>query len=183
MLFCTDVAARGLDIQGVDWIVQFDPPDDVREYIHRVGRTCRGADSTGRALLFLLESELPYLQYLKQAKVVLNEFEFPTQKLANIQAQFEKLVARNYFLHRCAREAYRSYLHAYSSHSLKDCFEVNALDLQKVAIAFGLKAPPRVSLNVKVSGRTARKQKVINVSGRRSKFTRTEVTNRGSDIR
>lgn len=36
VLICTDVAARGLDIPKVDWIVQYDPPDDPREYIHRV---------------------------------------------------------------------------------------------------------------------------------------------------
>lgn len=55
VLLCTDVAARGLDIPEIDWIVQYDPPDDTREYIHRVGRTCRGYQSTGKALLILLE--------------------------------------------------------------------------------------------------------------------------------
>ena len=38
ILLCTDVAARGLDIPAVDWIVQYDPPDDPKEYIHRFGQ-------------------------------------------------------------------------------------------------------------------------------------------------
>jgi ATP-dependent RNA helicase DDX18/HAS1 len=69
ILLCTDVAARGLDIPEVDWIVQYDPPDDPKEYIHRVGRTARGQGGKGYALLFLLPEELTFLRYLKQAKV------------------------------------------------------------------------------------------------------------------
>lgn len=68
-LLCTDVAARGLDIPAVDWIIQYDPPDDPKEYIHRVGRTARGRDGKGKALLFLMPSELGFLEYLREAKV------------------------------------------------------------------------------------------------------------------
>ena len=82
ILCCTDVAARGLDIPSVDWIIQFDPPDDPKEYIHRVGRTARGAGGKGRALLFLLPEEVAFLKYLKQAKVALNEYEFPANKVS-----------------------------------------------------------------------------------------------------
>lgn len=42
-------------------------------------------------------------------------------------------------------QAYRSYLLAYSSHSLKDIYDVHELDLQDVARAFGFTVPPRVS--------------------------------------
>lgn len=86
ILLCTDVAARGLDIPKVDWIIQFDPPDDPRDYIHRVGRTAR-AGKAGRSLLFLLPSELGFLRFLKVAKVPLNEYSFPNEKIANVQAQ------------------------------------------------------------------------------------------------
>lgn len=84
MLLCTDVAARGLDIPKVDWIIQYDPPDDTREYIHRVGRTCRGANTSGKALIFILPSEKNYINHLLASKVTLNEYEFPDSKLANI---------------------------------------------------------------------------------------------------
>lgn len=146
ILLCTDVAARGLDIPSVDWIVQFDPPDDPKEYIHRVGRTARGATAAGRALLFLTPQETGFLRYLKAAKVTLNEYEFPTKKIANVQSQLQRLVERNYYLNRAARDAYRSYLLAYASHSLRDIFNVHDLDLRAVGLAFGFATPPRVDV-------------------------------------
>ena len=99
ILFCTDVAARGLDIPEVDWIVQYDPPDDPREYIHRVGRACRGeSKNKGHALLFLRPQEAGFLQYLKKSKVPLSEFSIQSTKVANIQQQLEKLLSKNYYL-------------------------------------------------------------------------------------
>lgn len=56
VLFATDIAARGLDFPGVDWVVQLDAPEDADTYIHRVGRTAR-YESHGKSLLFLLPSE------------------------------------------------------------------------------------------------------------------------------
>ncbi|KAG6911762.1 hypothetical protein DXG01_000008 [Tephrocybe rancida] len=147
ILLCTDVAARGLDIPKVDWIVQYDPPDDPRDYIHRVGRTAR-AGKVGKSLLFLLESELGFLRYLKQAKVPLNEFSFPAERIANIQSQLERLLQKNYFLHQSARDGFRSYLQSYASYSLKKIFDVNQLDLAKVGKAFGFAVPPRVNVNL-----------------------------------
>ena len=105
ILLCTDVAARGLDIPAVDWIVQFDPPDDPKEYIHRVGRTARGESGQGRALLFLLPEELGYLRFLRAAKIPLNEYEFPPSKIANVQGQLEGLIgAFVCCYHRCCFE-------------------------------------------------------------------------------
>ena len=156
-LLCTDVAARGLDIPKVDWIIQFDPPDDPKEYIHRVGRTARGATGSGRALLFLTPQETGFLRYLKAAKVSLNEYEFPTHKVANVQSQLQRLIETNYYLNRAARDAYRSYLLAYASHSHRDIFNVHDLDLQAVGTAFGFTTPPRVDL---AFGKDKRKKKV-----------------------
>ncbi|XP_044753866.1 ATP-dependent RNA helicase HAS1 [Coccinella septempunctata] len=149
ILLCTDVAARGLDIPAVDWIVQYDPPDDPKEYIHRVGRTARGEGSKGHALLILRPEELGFLWYLKQAKVPLNEYEFVWNKVSNIQLQLEALISKNYFLHMSAKEAFKSYVRAYDSHQLKTIFDVNTLDLMQVGKSFGFTTPPAVDLNVK----------------------------------
>lgn len=150
-LICTDVAARGLDIPAVDWIVQFDPPDDPRDYIHRVGRTARGANTKGRSLMFLQPSEVGFLSHLKAARVPVVEFEFPSAKVYNIQSQLEKLIGKNYYLNQSAKEGYRSYLHAYASHSLRSVFDVHKLDLVKVAKGFGFATPPRVDVRLGAS--------------------------------
>uniref|UniRef100_A0A7S0V161 ATP-dependent RNA helicase n=1 Tax=Polytomella parva TaxID=51329 RepID=A0A7S0V161_9CHLO len=157
VLLCTDVAARGLDIPAVDWIIQYDPPDDPREYIHRVGRTARGKEGTGRALLLLLPEELGFLKYLKDAKVPLNEYDFPVSKLSNVQQQLERLVEKNYYLHQSAKDAFRAAVLAYNSHALKDIFNVHRLDLQGVARSFGFTVPPRVNLNLESHASSARK--------------------------
>nr|KAF7429798.1 hypothetical protein H0235_006196 [Vespula pensylvanica] len=148
ILLCTDVAARGLDIPDVDWIVQYDPPDDPKEYIHRVGRTARGEGSSGHALLILRPEELGFLRYLKQAKVPVNEFDFSWNKIADIQLQLEKLISKNYFLNISAKEAFKAYVRAYDSHHLKQIFDVQTLDLAKVAKSFGFLVPPAVDLSI-----------------------------------
>ncbi|KAI9891520.1 MAG: ATP-dependent RNA helicase [Vezdaea aestivalis] len=147
-LICTDVAARGLDIPAVDWIIQFDPPDDPRDYIHRVGRTARGSDGKGRSLMFLQPSEVGFLKHLKEARVPVVEFEFPEKRIVNVQSQLEKLIGQNYYLNKSAKDGYRSYLQAYASHSLRSVFDVHALDLVKVAKSFGFQTPPRVDIAI-----------------------------------
>jgi ATP-dependent RNA helicase DDX18/HAS1 len=164
-LLCTDVAARGLDIPAVDWIIQYDPASEPKEYIHRVGRTARAA-SKGRALLFLLPKELGFLKYLKHAKIPLNEYEFPQSKIANVQLQLEKLVQKNYFLHQSAREAYRSYVQAYAQLSMKHVFNVHELDLLQVAKSFGFTHPPRVQLKIALKSK-----KGLNVRGAKNGFS------------
>ena len=149
ILLATDVAARGLDVPAVDWIVQYDPPEEVKEYIHRVGRTGRGDGGVrGKGLLFLLPEEVKFLHYLKQARIPLNEYEFPLHKLTNIQQQLQSLIAKNYYLHKSAREAYRSYLQSYAQHTLKTVFNVHALNVLDVAKSFGFEVPPKVQLRI-----------------------------------
>ncbi|KAK4434987.1 DEAD-box ATP-dependent RNA helicase 27 [Sesamum alatum] len=170
ILLCTDVAARGLDIPAVDWIVQYDPPDEPKEYIHRVGRTARGEGAKGNALLFLIPEELQFLKYLKEAKVPVKEYEFDQKKLANVQSHLEKLVSNNYYLNKSAKDAYRSYILAYNSHSMKDIFNVHRLDLQAVAASFCFTSPPKVNLPIDSNASKFRK-KTRKIEGSRHGFS------------
>ena len=66
----------------------------------------------------------------------------------------ESLVAKNYFLHKSAREAYQSYLQSYAQHPLKHIFNVHSLDLLRVSKSFGFSVPPKVHLKISLKSKT-----------------------------
>ena len=82
-------------------------------------------------------------------QVPLNEYQCPPLKIANVQTQLENLISKNHYLNQAAREAFRSYLQAYASHSLKSVFDINKLDLAKTAKSFGFASPPKVNISAK----------------------------------
>lgn len=65
ILVATDIAARGLDIEGVTHIFNYDIPHDVASYIHRIGRTGR-AGETGEAITFVTPEEQEYLRLIER---------------------------------------------------------------------------------------------------------------------
>jgi ATP-dependent RNA helicase DDX55/SPB4 len=67
-LFCTDVAARGLDVSDVQWVVQVDAPQDPAFFVHRVGRSAR-AGKVGQSLIFLSPKEEAYVDFLRMRNI------------------------------------------------------------------------------------------------------------------
>ncbi|XP_030579449.1 probable ATP-dependent RNA helicase DDX31 [Archocentrus centrarchus] len=72
VLLCTDVAARGLDLPQVTWIIQYTPPTAAAEYVHRVGRTAR-IGGRGSSLLFLTPAETAFITELANHNISLSE--------------------------------------------------------------------------------------------------------------
>ncbi len=65
VLIATDVAARGIDISGIKFVYNFDLPQEIEYYVHRIGRTGR-AKSKGISFSFVRESELPHLKQIEE---------------------------------------------------------------------------------------------------------------------
>eukprot|EP01054_Gregarina_sp_Poly1_P004069 Gregarina_sp_Poly_1__4068@NODE_2236_length_2427_cov_427_091949_g1437_i0_p1_GENE_NODE_2236_length_2427_cov_427_091949_g1437_i0NODE_2236_length_2427_cov_427_091949_g1437_i0_p1_ORF_typecomplete_len708_score88_39DEAD/PF00270_29/1_1e52DEAD/PF00270_29/1_3Helicase_C/PF00271_31/1_2e04Helicase_C/PF00271_31/3_4e03Helicase_C/PF00271_31/5e33ResIII/PF04851_15/4_2e10ResIII/PF04851_15/4_3e03ERCC3_RAD25_C/PF16203_5/4_9e10UTP25/PF06862_12/0_00024CMS1/PF14617_6/0_00023T4SSDNA_transf/PF02534_14/0_17PRAI/PF00697_22 len=63
ILVATDVAARGLDIHSITWVINLDLPHNIEDYVHRIGRTGRAGNS-GMATSFVNESNRPILREL-----------------------------------------------------------------------------------------------------------------------
>lgn len=69
LLISTDATARGIDITGVKCVINYDAPQYIRVYVHRVGRTARGG-TTGLAFTMLLKvQEQRYMNMMKEAGV------------------------------------------------------------------------------------------------------------------
>lgn len=66
ILVATDVAARGLDINGVTHIYNFDIPQDAESYVHRIGRTGRAGEA-GMAITFVTSRETGHLKYIEDS--------------------------------------------------------------------------------------------------------------------
>ncbi len=76
-LIATDVAARGIHVDGVDCVVHFDPPEDDKAYTHRSGRTAR-AGASGSVVSFITAEDLKDTKKLQRQIGVRCEFEEPT---------------------------------------------------------------------------------------------------------
>jgi len=65
ILIATDVSARGIDIPNVDFVVNYDLPEEPENYVHRIGRTGRGVQK-GQAYSFFAPEELPLLAEIEK---------------------------------------------------------------------------------------------------------------------
>ncbi|EDF8970285.1 ATP-dependent RNA helicase DeaD [Salmonella enterica subsp. enterica serovar Oslo] len=93
ILIATDVAARGLDVERISLVVNYDIPIDSESYVHRIGRTGR-AGRAGRALLFVENRERRLLRNIERTmKLTIPEVELPNAELLG-KRRLEKFAAK-----------------------------------------------------------------------------------------
>ncbi|CAG8443833.1 10281_t:CDS:10 [Ambispora gerdemannii] len=172
LLLCTDVAARGLDVPDVDFVIQMDAPQDPKVFSHRCGRTAR-AGKDGNAVLFIGKGrEEVYIDFLKIRKIPIQQQPYlladgtpyiiqenaikgdddndsemiPKQDGDNdiFLNQIRDLVLTDRDYHEKGIRAFVSYIRSYSKHDANYIFRLKDLDFGKVAKGYGLLRMPKM---------------------------------------
>jgi ATP-dependent RNA helicase RhlE len=87
----TDALSRGIDVEGIDLVVNFDVPGDAEDYIHRIGRTAR-AETTGTAITFVNhrdERKLKSIEELMERKITQHPVPEHLQSIAEVKTSHE----------------------------------------------------------------------------------------------
>jgi ATP-dependent RNA helicase RhlE len=98
VLVATDIAARGIDIEALGHVVNFDVPKVPEDYIHRVGRTAR-AEAVGDAFTFVAPEEEPDLRRIERAlgrrlpRVVVPDFDYTAKPAARLEVPLGERIA------------------------------------------------------------------------------------------
>ncbi|KAI9203441.1 P-loop containing nucleoside triphosphate hydrolase protein [Polychytrium aggregatum] len=152
ILLCTDVAARGLDIPDVDWVVQFDPPQDPKSFTHRCGRTARQGRE-GKAVVLLTPKEDTYVDFLRIRKVPMLEMSLFPDDDASTSPRIEpehlcetirRINASDRDIYDKVNKAFVSWVRSYNEHQASYIFRFKEVDIGGVAKSFGLLKMPRM---------------------------------------
>jgi ATP-dependent RNA helicase RhlE len=98
VLVATDIAARGIDVEALGHVVNFDVPNVAEDYIHRVGRTAR-AELTGEAFTFVSPEESEDLRQIERAlgkpllRVTLPDFDYSATPAGRLEIPLAERIA------------------------------------------------------------------------------------------
>lgn len=142
ILLCTDVAARGLDIPGVDCVIQYDPPQDPDVFIHRVGRTAR-LGRQGSSIVFLSPKEEAYVEFQRIRRVPLEERKCCDEAF-DVVPEIRTAAKKDRDVMEKGLRAFVSYVRAYKEHHCSYIFRFKELEIGRLGMGFGLLKLPSI---------------------------------------
>ncbi|MCZ9308990.1 DEAD/DEAH box helicase [Corynebacterium sp. c6VSa_13] len=151
ILVATDVAARGLDVERISHVFNFDIPNDTESYVHRIGRTGR-AGRTGEAILFVTPRERRMLRSIERAtNAPLTEMDLPTVDEVNDsrKAKFADSITQS--LEDSQLELFRGLVKAYA--------EAHDTPLEDIAAALATQAQAGDEFLMKEQPRESRRDR------------------------
>ncbi|KAH9411476.1 DEAD/DEAH box helicase [Ordospora pajunii] len=138
MLFCTDVAARGIDFKEVELVVHFDVPKDYNNIVHRSGRTARNG-SKGESVVFVMPNEKAYVEFLKLKGICVAE----CSRAIDPSVTHEDIKARiTPELLDAGVKAFVSYIRSYKEHVVSYILDYKGLDYNSLVDLFFLEKVP-----------------------------------------
>lgn len=145
VLLATDVAARGLDIPDVEWVLQYDPPQDPNAFVHRCGRTAR-MGRHGRAMVFLAPEVESYVNFLRLRNVPMCEEDHGLDGAVDEKAltTLRRLSETDRLAMEHGTRAFVSYLRAYKEHQCNYIFQFSELEMGWLASSFGALRLPKM---------------------------------------
>lgn len=161
VLFCTDVMSRGIDVPSVDWVVNFDLPNDLQTFIHRSGRSGHCIGVQGKSLTLCLEHEFKFIQLCQQKSMTIGDYRsnyrFELNSIEQLKDDLNSAMkdqTRLEFKHfEMGLKAFVSFIRNYSSKNILSGQLFAELDIMDAVNAFCLiKIPQMPELNGKLKG-------------------------------
>lgn len=159
ILVATDVAARGLDVERISHVLNFDIPNDTESYVHRIGRTGR-AGRSGQAILFVTPRERRMLRSIERAtNAPLEEIDLPTVDEVNDSRKARFMDSITESLESSELDIFRTLVKSYS--------ERNDVPLEDIAAALATQAQAGDEFLMKESPKDRRRRDREDRGGRR----------------
>ncbi|WKX99438.1 hypothetical protein Q1695_014375 [Nippostrongylus brasiliensis] len=147
VMLSTDVMSRGIDIEDIDWVVQFEIPKLSSWFVHRAGRTAR-CGREGNALLVLSPQQTAYVAYLaKHEQVELKQISVPTsnaQKAVQLREKIAKIVSSDREILEAGTRAFVCHIESYVKHDCNIVCGLKDFDVPGLAHAYGLLRLPKM---------------------------------------
>ena len=107
MLIATDVLARGIDVSNIDYVINYDLPDNPEDYVHRIGRTGR-AGETGYAISFVSPEAKPELLEIEK----LLGTKIPTMQLESYDTSKAEAELKSHYVPKSNTRSAAAFSHA-----------------------------------------------------------------------